>query len=60
MTKKLSVCKYLIENNADVTAKNKDHMLAIDIAQSTEVKKYLFDFQKPQNLKKLKPPKEIP
>jgi len=44
MTKKLSVCKYLIENNADVTAKNKDHMLAIDIAQSTEVKKYLFDF----------------
>jgi len=53
MAKKLSVCQYLIENNADVTARNKDNMLAIDLAQTTEVKKYLYEFQKPQNLKKL-------
>jgi len=60
VAKKLSVCEYLIDYEADVTTKNKDNMLAIDLAQTKEVKQYLFDFQKPQNLKKLKPPKEIP
>jgi ankyrin repeat protein len=41
LTNKMQVCKYLIEQEANLTIINKDESLAIELASSDELIKYL-------------------
>jgi ankyrin repeat protein len=54
MARKPALAKYLVEQlSVDLTQKNIDGLLAVDLAQSKDFKLLLQKFQKPQDLKKL-------